>query len=233
MTFIIVLCIAPSSLSCVGARPLGMGGGFIAIADNEDAVYWNPAGLSQITKPKYGLTFTLTGKDQMGYRNYISFVKPNLGLSYISRLRMNNDLEEWYTLSLSRSLNQKLNMGINIRYEIHTLTPQEFHLDIGALYFLNRNIHIGFLFQSLNNLRTGISIKFANTKIGFDFYDILNQPRILYGVEHKLNQNLILRLGSYNKDLTLGISILSNRMSYHIALLFRKTNILLFSVSFP
>jgi len=34
----------------VGARPLGMGGGYIAIADDVNAIYWNPGGLAQLTK---------------------------------------------------------------------------------------------------------------------------------------------------------------------------------------
>jgi len=32
----------------VGARPLGMGGGYIAIADDVNAIYWNPGGLAQL-----------------------------------------------------------------------------------------------------------------------------------------------------------------------------------------
>ncbi len=39
-----------------GARPLGMGGAFVGLADDADAVYWNPAGLSRLRYPQ--LTFT-------------------------------------------------------------------------------------------------------------------------------------------------------------------------------
>ena len=34
----------------VGARPMGMGSAYVAIADDPTAVYWNPAGLATITK---------------------------------------------------------------------------------------------------------------------------------------------------------------------------------------
>ena len=95
---------AKLAFSCVGARPSGMRGGFIAIADNQDAVYWNPAGLIQLKKPILAMTFTLTGKDQMGYRQYLFFAKPKIGFSYISRLRLTDDLEEWYTLSLATAI---------------------------------------------------------------------------------------------------------------------------------
>ena len=32
----------------LGARPLGMGGAFVAVANDGNAGYWNPAGLSQL-----------------------------------------------------------------------------------------------------------------------------------------------------------------------------------------
>ena len=38
-----------------GVKPLGMGGAFAAVADNADAVYWNPAGLSRIREIEVGL----------------------------------------------------------------------------------------------------------------------------------------------------------------------------------
>ena len=38
----------------IGARPLGMGGAFVAIADDINAVYWNPAGLTQLTSAQFG-----------------------------------------------------------------------------------------------------------------------------------------------------------------------------------
>jgi hypothetical protein len=39
-----------------GARAEGMGGAFTAVADDAHAVYWNPAGLAQITRRQLGLS---------------------------------------------------------------------------------------------------------------------------------------------------------------------------------
>lgn len=36
----------------VGARPIGMGGAFIALADDVSATYWNPAGLAYLPSPE-------------------------------------------------------------------------------------------------------------------------------------------------------------------------------------
>lgn len=38
----------------VDARALGMGGAFVAVADSYSASYWNPAGLAQVKRPRFG-----------------------------------------------------------------------------------------------------------------------------------------------------------------------------------
>jgi len=232
--FITVLFLFSSqTLACVGARPLGMGGGFISIANDENATYWNPAGLSRLKAPKFAVTFTLTNKDQMGYRSFISYVKPNLGLSYISRLRSNNDLEEWYTLSISQLPHSRLSVGLNLRYEIHSLSKNEFHTDLGLIYSPNSFLNLGFLFQSLNNLRPSASLNFKSLKIGFDIYDVLCDPRVLAGIEWQLDNSLTLRLGLYANDLTFGASAKLADISLSFAILMRKSNILLLTIGLP
>jgi long-subunit fatty acid transport protein len=49
-----------------GARAIGMGGAFIAIADDATAASWNPGGLGQLEKPE----FTLVGRHQ-NYQNML------------------------------------------------------------------------------------------------------------------------------------------------------------------
>ena len=36
------------SLNSMGTRALGMGGAFVGLADDASAIYWNPAGLSNV-----------------------------------------------------------------------------------------------------------------------------------------------------------------------------------------
>ena len=58
--FIIATSLYPNglSLNSIGPRALGMGGAFIGIADDYSAVYWNPAGISQIKDPLIAAYFT-------------------------------------------------------------------------------------------------------------------------------------------------------------------------------
>ena len=69
----------------VGARPLGMGGAFTAIADNADAPYWNPAGLAQVDFQEFNTMQTRMSTDADHY--YLSYVQPwgrgSLGISWI------------------------------------------------------------------------------------------------------------------------------------------------------
>ncbi len=77
-----------------GARALGMGGAFIAVADDATAASWNPAGLTQLERPELSLVYswkwfeedfqrtpnTIPGADAFSVNlddlNYASFVYP-------------------------------------------------------------------------------------------------------------------------------------------------------------
>lgn len=63
-----------------GAKPLGMGGAFAAVADTADALYWNPAGLAQI--PSGQLSTMQTSLFGMGIQYHsIAITKQVAGLN--------------------------------------------------------------------------------------------------------------------------------------------------------
>ncbi len=68
----------------VGARPVGMGGAFVALADDVNAVYWNPAGLGQLRQ--HEVTFMHDRWLQEIYYNYLAYALPvkigTLGFSF-------------------------------------------------------------------------------------------------------------------------------------------------------
>ena len=71
----------------LGARPQGMGGAFSAIADDANAIYWNPAGLGQILKGEFTFmhwTFTEIPNVSVDYFSFAyPFFRGAVGFSWI------------------------------------------------------------------------------------------------------------------------------------------------------
>lgn len=58
----------------VGARPLGMGGSYVAIADDSTAAYWNPAGLGQLAHTEIGFMHSSLGT--LDSYDFINLIHP-------------------------------------------------------------------------------------------------------------------------------------------------------------
>ena len=100
LTIAIVCCLAllavrpagaQQPFETVGVRALGMGGAFVAVADDATANYWNPAGLAGVffsAVLDVQRTETRRGPDQLsleGTRDgatFVSMASPSVGLSY-------------------------------------------------------------------------------------------------------------------------------------------------------
>lgn len=63
-----------------GARPVGMGGAYTGLADDEHSVYWNPAGLARITR--YMSSFTHTNQLRLIEYNYVALASPLPGADH-------------------------------------------------------------------------------------------------------------------------------------------------------
>ena len=59
----------------VGARALGMGGAFVALADDASASYWNPAGAARIERPEM-LFMHAEQFGSIANHDYLAFVQP-------------------------------------------------------------------------------------------------------------------------------------------------------------
>lgn len=70
----------------VGARPLGMGGSFVAISDDSTATYWNPAGLGYLRHSE--VSFMHSSLGDLNSYDFVNYVQPFgadfcLGLSWL------------------------------------------------------------------------------------------------------------------------------------------------------
>lgn len=73
----------------VGARALGMGGAYTALADDANALYWNPAGLSKLEKREFTAShaelFESTRLDFLAYAHPTNKGTFAAGLTYLSQ----------------------------------------------------------------------------------------------------------------------------------------------------
>ena len=167
----------------VGARPLGMGSAFTAIADNADAPYWNPAGLGFVNK--HEITSTQTKLSTDADHLYLSYIMPamggSLGISWIqigmgnliqtsSEVDNNNEVinlngfsyfANAYLLAYGRKLNEHISLGITGTYLFSDMS----NISGGQAY--GYSISPGLLLK--------FDLKDAKLSIGAKIDDLINQ----------------------------------------------------------
>lgn len=116
----------------LGPRPSAMGGAYIAVADDVDAVYWNPAGLATLSKTE--VAFQHSDVFDVGiYEEYFSVVHPlgkgiGLGFSWVhhdadleegfGQLRTNKTnqwADDLFIIGTGIKLKENLMLGLNIK----------------------------------------------------------------------------------------------------------------------
>jgi hypothetical protein len=104
----------------VGARPLGLGGAFVAAADDGNALRYNAGGLGYIDDIQLSLTYARHFSGLINY-NYVGIVLPfgNAGSFGASFGLLSEDSkiykEQMVTLSYSRKLLNQISVGINFK----------------------------------------------------------------------------------------------------------------------
>jgi hypothetical protein len=114
--------------ACYGVRAMAMGGAFIAVADDVNTVYWNPAGLSDIKEAQIGWQRAVNSRDTMNYIDVYEVVTPlkkgwsGMGISYVNDREADNyngalDYKNtWTVLSYGTKINKNFAVGINLRW---------------------------------------------------------------------------------------------------------------------
>jgi hypothetical protein len=173
LTALFVLTLSASSLQAafdkggvlgVGARPLGMGNAYVAVADDGDAMHWNVAGLIQVPRMELNAFIgpLLNGKE---YYMAGGFVLPFLeqtavGLSLVSLYHNtgNKETEAYensYMLGFATPLNveKTVSVGTNIKFlqyasqataKYHDASGQEQTIQAQASAL---GLDLGFLYQ--------------------------------------------------------------------------------------
>lgn len=154
----------------VGARPLGLGGAFVALADDGNAANYNAAGLGFIDKTYVSATLDQRFKGLISYQ-YLGSVVPlggagTLGGS-IGILSENSDIYTERTLQFSygRAFNEKFSFGLNLKsFGINfdefdgyvrqlsaggATSASAFSADVGALVRSSAGLNLGLSAENL------------------------------------------------------------------------------------
>jgi tetratricopeptide (TPR) repeat protein len=184
-----------------GARALGMGSAFCAVADDADAVYWNPAGLAFLSKPEItGLHINLwedTLYDSLNYAHPIN----GIGTFGVGVIRLStdeiekrespldaattfSDTQTAFFLTYGKNIYKTVFGGINLKainQKIDNYSDSGWGMDIGLLWNVNANFSTGINLQ--NALAPTLKLKIVeekyplNAKVGVAYHLFNVLPR--------------------------------------------------------
>lgn len=160
-----------------GARPAGMGEAFTAVADDVNAVAWNPAGLGRLTSPQF--TAMHSQWFQSADYEFVAAAYPTrfgvlgLGMSSFNidkiERRAADTLEadgvfdsqdDHYTLSYGKSLTENWAFGLTaglLRLKLDAYSASGMTMDLGALW---RTPH--------RPLTVGLAVRHLGSEVKFD-----------------------------------------------------------------
>lgn len=172
----------------VGARALGMGGAFVAIANDATAIYWNPAGISRLSKIEATLIHTnwLVGTNfdfvgvviPMGYLgsiavNVISFSTDEMEVRTVQNPEGTGEKFSYGDLSAglsyAKNLTDRFSIGVNVKYisqRIWHMKAKGYALDIGTLFRTRFNgMMIG---MSISNFGPSMKMEGKDVFVNYD-----------------------------------------------------------------
>lgn len=246
----------------VGARALGMGSAFTAVANDSTAAFWNPAGLAKLKKHEasfmhsnltddrdynfFNYAHVLNTKDGKNSNGVLALSHINFGIDGIPETRENPDgtpvltddgrnvkifsyFEDKETntfVSYGRAINDRFYAGVNLKFLKHKLFNSKadtMGLDFGFMYDCDDKTTLGLSVRDIGEtldwdtgtkddipLTTtfGVAHK-CNDKllVSADLNKVKDMDvKFFCGVEYKIHENVDLRVGSHDSDLTLGAS---------------------------
>ena len=165
-----------------GARAQGLGNSFVAVADNADAVFANPAGLGQVSQRQVAYTnvsllYAGIEGDDLG-QHVVSYAQPlgekmGLGLGY-ERIGSSLMSENGAFVSLSYQVERRLQVGLSAKYlfwSVGAIPDDDGRADpLSNQSAGNVGVDLGLLWQSpVQGAQVGLLLK------------NINQPNVAYG----------------------------------------------------
>lgn len=204
----------------LGARTAGVGGAFVAAADDPTGVVWNPAGLSLLAQNE--VLFETTRLYESTSINTLSFAVPgrripSFGITILSlgsgdferTNELNESLGEFkegemaFLLSASKNVTRKLYLGANLkvaRQSVEDFSGSGVGADIGMLYQLTPALRLG---ASLLNIGgPTVSLRSTDEKYPIDFrgglavYFLSGRALVSGEIDHRSDAGTGFRFGT-------------------------------------
>ena len=140
----------------IGARALGMGESYVAVANDAEALYWNPAGISQFREQTVFFAHTQWVVDiDLEYAGIVYHLDPSnsfgLAVTYLhtDEMKETTELQPFGTgrffgysdfliaFSYARNMTDKFSFGLSLKYmqeNIAELITRGFLFDLGTYY---------------------------------------------------------------------------------------------------
>jgi hypothetical protein len=204
----------------VSARSVGLGGAFVAAADDPLGAVWNPAGLVQ--QSQNAITFETARYFEDTSINTVSFTVParrlpTLGFTMLSlssgSFERTNELNESmgsfeqsdmaFLISASKAFTPKFSVGANlkvVRQEVEAFSASGVGADIGALYWLTPRLRLGASMLNLGG--PTLSARDADesfpleTRAGVAFGFLSGKGLLSLEVDHREGPGATFRAGS-------------------------------------
>ena len=206
----------------VGARALGMGNAFTAVADDATAGFWNPAGLIQWQGVK------LFGVNKFHNRSDYGFDPKGIGYAYRGyglfwgnkiALGVESGTPDFNYYSLAHQIHSHVAVGASLKFK--RKHPSDYYqffgefpsYDLGLLVKLSPNLRFGLLAGHLPRergirwLTLGAAYQWENLLFAVDLIvprGPLNETGLYYGIEWKPHRFIHVRGGRSDQAWTLG-----------------------------
>lgn len=207
----------------VGARASAMGGAFTALADDATALYWNPAGLAQLSQAELSATYNSWFQEVS--QGYLSFAFPALGgtfalgANYVNMGSLEGrDSQGELTgdfgasdiqANLGYAFGKKVMFGFSagiLQDRIKDSTETTFLGTGGILFKPGEKFSLGIAYQNLGQplgesplpatLRGGLALKLGSLTLSFDMVSPNdNDSYFCGGIEWALGSLVVLRGG--------------------------------------
>ncbi len=182
----------------IGARPLGMGGAFTAIADDANAIYYNQAGLPNIKYNQFTtMYYDMYGEGLIG-NTFLGLAAPyvgpgTFGLSW-HRVGVNSDFmlkgfsENVITSAYGLNIIPGINAGFALKFLgafYGRIKGLGYGVDLSGYYNYDDFLYIGMIFQNFNKpkIRWDTLLEEdmdSNLRLGFGLTPV---PYLIFGLD--------------------------------------------------